>query len=129
MPKSAHARALQLAANAAAQALKAKAAVTRRAQQAGVPRDKITRVGRSDKPEKRFAAHFSSGRTTHFGDPQSRTFLDHGDKARRLAYRTRHQKDLRTHDPYRAGYLSYFLLWGSHRTMAAAVAAYNRRLF
>lgn len=124
MPKPAHARALQLASKAHRHAARVKAV----AKTKGV-RDALTRVTRSAHTGKRFAAHFANGRATHFGDPRARTYLDHGDKDRRLAYRTRHQKDLRTRSPYRAGYLSYFLLWGTHRSMDAAIAAYNRLLF
>lgn len=117
-----------MAAKAAAHAAKVKSA-SRALVKAGDARDTLQRVSRSTKDGKRFTAHFASGRTTHFGDPQSRTFLDHGDRSKRLAYRTRHQKDLNTRDPYRAGYLSYFLLWGSHTSMDAAINAYNRKLF
>uniref|UniRef100_A0A6C0AUA4 Uncharacterized protein n=1 Tax=viral metagenome TaxID=1070528 RepID=A0A6C0AUA4_9ZZZZ len=124
-----YARSLQLASKAAAHASRVKAASKRRASKDSARRDKLLRVTRSTAPGKRFTAHFANGRATHFGDPASRTYLDHGDRDRRLAYRTRHAKDLATHDPYRAGYLSYFLLWGVHSSMDAAVRAYNRALF
>ena len=35
-----------------------------------------------------------------------------GDKLQRDRYRARHKKDLETGDPTRAGYLSYYILWG-----------------
>ena len=49
-----------------------------------------------------------------------------GDKERRRLYRQRHEKDLKG-DPTRAGYLSYYILWGESTSMAANTAAYKRR--
>ena len=51
----------------------------------------------------------------------------HKDIDRRNQYIIRHQKDLRTDDPTRAGYLSMFMLWNKP-TLEASVKDYNRRL-
>lgn len=51
----------------------------------------------------------------------------HKDIDRRNRYIIRHQKDLKTDDPTRAGYLSMFMLWNKP-TLEASVKDYNRRL-
>lgn len=50
-----------------------------------------------------------------------------GDKDARERYRQRHKRDLATKDPTRAGYLSYYILWGESKSMAANIRAYKRR--
>ena len=77
------------------------------------------------KTKKRFTAIFrihKGGKVikiTHFGqrNPKKGTYIDHGDKKLRSAYRARHKKDLDTKDYKRAGFLSYYLLWGDHKTL------------
>lgn len=45
----------------------------------------------------------------------------------RDAYRARHKKDLDTGDPTRAGYLSYYLLWGDSKNLNTNINAYKKR--
>ena len=59
----------------------------------------------------------ADGRTTSrkevkFGARGFQDYTQHHSTERRDAYRTRHLKDLHTRDPSRAGFLSYYLLWG-----------------
>jgi hypothetical protein len=89
-------------------------------------------VKRSDKSGKKYMAVFtdsSSGRTkrTHFGSAGMTDYLLSKDKDRRARYRSRHKKDLQTRDPTRAGYLSWFLLWGDSTSLRTNVSAYKRR--
>jgi hypothetical protein len=49
------------------------------------------------------------------------------DKEQRRLYRERHAKDLKTGDPTRAGFLSYYLLWGDSTSLRTNVAAYKRK--
>jgi len=49
------------------------------------------------------------------------------DKERRARYRTRHKKDLETNDATRAGYLSYYLLWGESSNLKTNITAYKKR--
>jgi hypothetical protein len=49
------------------------------------------------------------------------------DKEQRRLYRERHAKDLETGDPTRAGFLSYYLLWGDSTSLRTNVAAYKRK--
>jgi hypothetical protein len=47
----------------------------------------------------------------HFGSAGMDDFTITKDKEQRERYRKRHKKDLRTNDPMKPGYLSYYLLW------------------
>jgi len=89
----------------------------------------ITKVSKSSRKGKKMVAYFSNGRKTHFGQDGSKTYLDHKDKQKRKAYQARHAIDIETQDPYRAGYLSLYLLWGDHTNLTDAVKAYNKRFF
>jgi hypothetical protein len=47
----------------------------------------------------------------HFGSAGMDDFTITKDKEQRERYIKRHKKDLRTNDPMKPGYLSYYLLW------------------
>lgn len=89
----------------------------------------LSKVIQSPRKDKRYLAIFKNGKKTHFGQEGGQTYLDHKDKAKRDAYRARHKKDLNTRDPYRAGYLSYYVLWGDETNLKDAVKEYNRKFF
>ena len=91
-------------------------------------------VKKSDKPKKKYVAVFSvsdssSGRTkqTHFGQAGAPDYILTKDKERRSRYRSRHKKDLQTKDPTRAGYLSWYLLWGDSTSLRTNLASYKKR--
>ena len=65
-------------------------------------------------------------KTTSFGLKGASDYLIHGDLERRNRYRDRHEKDLETNDPTRAGYLSFWILWNLP-SLAASVADYRKR--
>jgi len=91
---------------------------------------KLISVKKSDKPKKKYVATFEvDGKTkkTYFGAAGSSDYTIHKDTKRRAAYRTRHEKDLRTNDPTRAGYLSYYLLWGDSTDLKTNIAAYKKK--
>ena len=48
------------------------------------------------------------------------------DKKRRDLYRNRHEKDLKG-DPMRAGYLSYYILWGESTSLQANIRAFKKK--
>jgi hypothetical protein len=78
----------------------------------------------------KYIAHFTDGRKTKFGAKGYPDYtLTGGDIKRRELYRKRHAKDLDTNDPYRAGYLSYYILWGDSTSIAQNVRDYNKRFF
>jgi hypothetical protein len=89
-------------------------------------------VKKSDKPKKKYMAIFtdsSSGRqkTQHFGAAGMTDYLISKDKDRRARYRSRHKKDLKSRDPTRAGFLSYYLTWGESTSLRTNVSAYKKR--
>jgi hypothetical protein len=87
------------------------------------------------KTGKRFTAIFrlhKGGKVikiTHFGqrNPKQGTYIDHGDKKKRDAYRARHKKDLDTKDFKRAGFLSYWLLWGNSTSLNKNIEDYKKK--
>ena len=66
-------------------------------------------------------------RTTKFGATgyQDYTMSPH-DEERKKRYILRHTKDLLTHDPTKAGYLSFYILWNKP-THSESIADYRRR--
>ena len=88
-------------------------------------------VKRSDKPNKKYMAIFTkeNGRTktTHFGSKGMDDYTLTKDKEQRKRYRQRHKKDLKTNDPTRAGFLSYYLLWGDSTSLRTNIQSYKRR--
>jgi hypothetical protein len=90
---------------------------------------KLLRVEKSNKSGKKYMAIFDNNgrtKTTHFGLVGANDFTLTGDVKARDRYWQRHQKDLKTNDPTRAGYLSLFLLWNL-TTLEASIRDYKRR--
>ena len=91
------------------------------------------RLFRSPNPAKKWRAVFADGKHTDFGSRgmDDYTILYRKDPAiaeeHRRRYRLRHKKDLNTNDPQRAGYLSYYLLWGDHSTVAENLKDYKKK--
>ena len=88
-------------------------------------------VKKSDKPGKKLMAVFTkdNGRTktTHFGQATADDYTLTKNKEQRKRYRERHKKDLKTGDYTRAGYLSYYILWGNSTSRKENIAAYKKR--
>ena len=88
-------------------------------------------VKKSDKPGKKLMAVFTkdNGRTkkTYFGQAGAPDYTITKNKEQRKRYRTRHQKDLKTGDYTRAGYLSYYILWGNSTSRKDNISAYKKR--
>jgi Family of unknown function (DUF5754) len=70
---------------------------------------------------------FKDGTHTDFGATGMDDYTRKHDKAQRERYRQRHKKDLETHDPKRAGFLSYYILWGESTNIHQNVTAYQAR--
>ena len=85
------------------------------------------------KTGKRFTAIFrihKGGKVikiTHFGQRGGKTYIDEGNKKKRTAFRARHKRDLDTKDFKRAGYLSYFLLWGDSTSLKKNIEDYKKK--
>ena len=92
---------------------------------------KLISITQSDKPDKKLVAKFQTdtGRTrsVHFGASGMDDYTKTHNKEQRDRYRTRHAKDLQTHDPTRAGFLSYYILWGNSTSLQTNIAAYKRQ--
>ncbi len=92
---------------------------------------KLIKIVKSDKPKKKWKAIFKkdNGRekTTYFGSAGMNDYTLTGDKKARERFRKRHKKDLRTNDPTRAGYLSYYILWGDSTDIKRNIADYRKR--
>lgn len=63
----------------------------------------------------------------HFGAKGMSDYTMHKDPKRRENYRTRHKKDLDTKDPTRAGYLSWYLLWGDSTSLQQNIKEYKKK--
>jgi hypothetical protein len=69
-------------------------------------------IQKSTRAGKRYMATYANGKVVHFGQAGGQTYTDHGDKAKREAYLARHKKRENWNDPFSAGALSRYLLWG-----------------
>ena len=81
----------------------------------------------SSKKGKRFMVSYQNGKTIHFGQEGGQTYIDHGDKAKRTAYLKRHEKNENWDDPYTAGALSRWLLWGDSKDLETNHTAFMKR--
>jgi len=96
---------------------------------------KLIKVVKSDKPLKKWTAIFRKDdgkeKKTDFGyynvKDLKNDYTLHKDKERRRRYRIRHEKDLKTNDPTRAGYLSYYLLWGNSTSLKKNISDYKKK--
>ena len=88
---------------------------------------KLLSIKSSTRTAKKWVAEFDDGTKTHFGAVGYGDYTITGDKDKRSAYRSRHRKDLDTNDPTRAGYLSYYILWGDQQDMKKNIADYKRK--
>lgn len=89
----------------------------------------LDRVIPSNKPNKKFEAVFSNGKSVHFGLKGSNTYLDNGDKTKREHYLKRHMTNENWMNPYSAGALSARLTWGHSTNLQSNIKEFNRRFF
>lgn len=75
----------------------------------------------------KWVAVFKDGTRTSFGAHGMDDYTITRDKEQRDRYRQRHKKDLQTNDPKRAGFLSYYLLWGESTNILANKKAYEAK--
>ena len=71
----------------------------------------------STKKGKRFVATYANGKVVHFGQAGGKTYIDEKDKVKRTAYLARHKANENWDDPYSAGALSRWLLWGEYTSL------------
>jgi hypothetical protein len=92
---------------------------------------KLVSITKSDRPGKKLKAIFKDAKTgrtktTHFGASGMDDYTKTKDTEQRARYRARHAKDLKG-DATRAGYLSYYILWGESTSVSANIAAYKSK--
>jgi len=85
----------------------------------------LMRLYRANDGKHKWVAEFKDGTHTRFGAVGMDDYTLTHDKEQRDRYRTRHKKDLETGDPKRAGYLSYYILWGNSTSLNANLTAYK----
>ena len=87
-------------------------------------------INKSDKSEKKYKAVFTKPdgktKTVHFGSSMHQDFTQHKNLERRRLYRQRHEKDLKG-DPLRAGYLSYYILWGNSTNIQTNINSFKSK--
>lgn len=82
----------------------------------------------STREGKKYMAIFSNPKkTVHFGSAGMDDYTLTKNKEQRERYRTRHKKDLETNDPRRAGFLSYYLLWGDSTSLQTNIKNYKSK--
>jgi hypothetical protein len=87
-------------------------------------------IKKSNKSDKKYMATFETNgrqKVIHFGAAGMSDYTKHKDTARKQNYKNRHNKDLGTGNPARAGYLSMFILWNKS-SVQAGIKDYRRRL-
>lgn len=92
---------------------------------------KLLSIVKSNKKEKKLVATFlnldtKKEKKVHFGASGYEDYTIHKDKARRDRYRLRHKKDLKTNDPTKPGYLSYYILWNKP-TLKESIEDYKKK--
>tara|TARA_R110002153_G_scaffold73462_3_gene191709 strand:- start:1626 stop:1913 length:288 start_codon:yes stop_codon:yes gene_type:complete len=91
---------------------------------------KLLKVTASENKNKRYSAHFKKDdgkiKVVSFGSPDHDNFIIHKNEKRKKAYLARHKNDLRTNDPTRAGYLSYYLLWNK-KSLKESIKDYKQK--
>jgi hypothetical protein len=65
-------------------------------------------------------------KTTHFGAKGMDDYTLTHDKEQRERYRQRHKKDLATKNPMRAGFLSYYILWGNSTSIQENIRTFKQ---
>jgi hypothetical protein len=86
----------------------------------------LTSLIRATYPHK-WTAVFDDGKRVSFGHADYQDYTQHHNVERRRLYRIRHKKDLETGDPRRAGFLSYWILWGDSTDINTNLRKYKQK--
>lgn len=93
---------------------------------------KLISVKKASNPRYKFVATFheptkTKTKTVAFGARGYEDYTTHHDKQRRERYRKRHMRDLQTRDPTRAGFLSYYILWGDSTSLQRNISTFKKK--
>jgi hypothetical protein len=89
----------------------------------------VSRLERANDGKHKWTVFFSDGRKTKIGAEGMDDYTITHDKEQRERYIKRHAKDLKTNDPYRAGFLSMGILWGPTTSIHKNIELYNKKYF
>lgn len=89
----------------------------------------LLKIEKSNRLNKRYMAIFSNGKKIHFGLKGGSTFIDHHDILKRFNYLKRHEKNEDWNDPYTAGTLATYLLWGNNTSLKDNMKEFNKVFF
>jgi hypothetical protein len=86
-------------------------------------------IEKSNRKGKRYKVVFANGKVVHFGQAGGQTYIDHGDKVKRAAYLARHGANKKEvwNDPFSAGSLSRYLLWGDSTDLETNHQAFMKK--
>ena len=84
-------------------------------------------IEKSTRKGKRFMATYANGKVVHFGQEGGKTYIDEGNKIKRENYLVRHKKRENWNDPFSAGSLSRYLLWGDSTSMETNHQAFMKK--
>ena len=66
-------------------------------------------------------------KTSQFGQAGADDYTITKDKMQRKRYRDRHEKDLKSGDYMKPGFLSYYILWGNSTSLQTNIKDYRKR--
>jgi hypothetical protein len=84
-------------------------------------------IQKSTRKGKRFMATYANGKVVHFGQEGGKTYIDEGDKIKRENYLLRHKKRENWNNPFSAGSLSRYLLWGDSTDLETNHQAFMKK--
>ena len=84
-------------------------------------------IENSTRKGKRFMATYKNGKVVHFGSDVGSTYIDEGDNLKRENYIKRHSVRENFDDPFSAGALSRWLLWGDTTSLDLNHKAFMKR--
>lgn len=84
-------------------------------------------IQKSTRKGKRFMATYANGKVIHFGLDTGKTYIDEGNKLKQAAYLARHEKREDWNNPFTAGSLSRYLLWGDSTSLDANHNAFMKK--
>jgi hypothetical protein len=91
---------------------------------------KLVSIHHATNGKSKYTAVFDNNgrrKTVNFGAKGMDDYTLTHNEEQRKHYRARHSKDLNTRNPTRAGFLSYYILWGDSTSIHENINAYKRR--
>jgi len=87
---------------------------------------RLQKIVKSTKSDKKMMAVFDH-KTVHFGQRDSKTYLDHHDRDKRSNYISRHRINEKWNEPDTAGSLSRWILWGNSTSLNENIKDFKKK--